>query len=460
MKRVHKSLLTAAVLLGIGGGAGLYAYFQRIDNREERALEELEAQRLFQFGRDDVTDGKIYARGATVAFARDETWGWKITQPVDTPADPTAITSAIDRMATLRVEEVEDAKSLQDYELERPEAWMELNTKKGAFQLNIGPLNQLDGRRYVSDGKKEKVYLAEANFVWSVDRALEAFREHRLLPIALEKVVRVTMSTPAGQEWEIRRGQTAWEVSDHQGHTLEADAGEINLLLVALTKRLRAETYLDEDVPPSGLPAWTRKFELELTNAMTFGLQLGEYSATAATGNEVPVAWVQGSTTRIEVADWARKDLAKTFDQLRNRTISKFEQPDARRVEWWELDKMIAAVERTGPEAEWTVVGSGKPAAQYLPKGAIVALSRYKADAVEKENPSAEELRVFGLEPARRRFVVRGEQNALLADVRLGRKIGEKEEMYIVDLTRKIVGHTGTRLDDLFPGTPQAVTAN
>lgn len=459
MKRVQKSLVTAAIVLGVGGGAGLYAYFSRIDGAEQRERAALEATRLFQFGRDHVNSGRIFARGATIAFARDQQWGWKITSPIETPADPTAVTSAIDRMASIRVEAPEGAGALKDYELDRPEAWMELDTSQGKFTLNIGPMNQLDGRRFVTDQKKEKVYLADPSFTWSVDRALEAFREHKVLPVAAENITRVTMSTPAGMQWELRKAGDGISLTDENGVTQEADAGEVGLLLVALTKRLRADQYLDETITESGLDPWTRKFELGLVNGQTMTLVLGEYSASGATGNEIPVAWVKGTTTRIQVADWVRKDLAKTSLELKNRAISRFDQKAVRRVEWWEFDKMLAAVERTGPDAEWTVVGSGKTAQQYLPKGAVVALARYTADRVEKENPTPAELRVWGLDPARRRFVIRGENNELLADVRLGAKIAD-ENIYVVDLTKKLVGHTGTRLDDLFPATVHSVSGN
>ncbi|MCK6547905.1 hypothetical protein L6R52_18785, partial [Myxococcota bacterium] len=101
MKRLQKTLLTAVLVLGAGGGAFAWMYFADVAKKDERAEAEAKARRIFSFTAADVTGGVLHARTATITFARDPSTGWRITSPVATAADATAIDAAIDRMATL-----------------------------------------------------------------------------------------------------------------------------------------------------------------------------------------------------------------------------------------------------------------------------------------------------------------------------------------------------------------------
>lgn len=446
MKRLHRTLLTASVLVALGGGGALYAWMKELRNAQGKKQEESEAKRLFHFGRDHVAKGRIFARGSTIAFARDEEWEWKIVAPIDTPADPTAIEAALDRMAAMSVEPVDG--ELHTYELDRPQAWMEVSLDSGeTLKLIIGPKNQMTEQRFVTDGTTRRVYLADSAFGWSVDRALEAFREHRVLPVAPEKVIGVASTSPRGPEWKLEKTAQGWTVTDGKTPPIGADEGEVHLIVIGLTKRLRVEHYLSED---GKLDDWKRRIELTLANGRTLAVRLGDYSFTGATGAEIPVAWVEGTTSVMEVPDWVRKDFTKSSADLRDHAVARFDQKEARRIEYWTAEKMSAAVERTGADALWTNVGGGS-AEQGLPTRTLLATARLKAEKIEKENPSEAELRDWQLDPPRRRIVVLAEANRALADIRIGKKLTD-EDMLIMEATRRRVGHYGTRLEDLFPG--------
>jgi hypothetical protein len=152
------------------------------------------------------------------------------------------------------------------------------------------------------------------------------------------------------------------------------------------------------------------------------------------------------------VQDWVRKDFTKTAADLRDRSISRFNRKEARRLEFWTGDKMGAAVDRGDADAQWINSGSKKVAEQGLPNRALLAVSPLKADKVEKEDPTVEELAKWQLDPApRKRIVVRGEGGALIADLRIGQKVADND-IIVMEMKRRLVGHYGTRLEDVFPG--------
>lgn len=449
-------MLTAGVLVALGGGGAYLVWDNDLRDAPERRIAASEAKRLFRFGRDQVERGRIFTRGTTVAFARDTEWGWRIHAPVEALADSTAIEAAIDRMAGMRVDPVEG--NVQRYELDHPEAWMEVETNGGhKHSLLVGPNNEMTEQRYVSDGSG-KVFLADPSFTWSIDRPLEAFREHRVVPLPKEKISALASSSPRGLEWELKRTAEGWIVSDAQGAVLPADESEINFLFVGLTKRLRADEYLSED---GKLEGWKRKLEITFDGG-SMVLYLGDYSWTGATGAELVAAWVEGTSSVIQVAEWARKDFTKTVAELRDRTLSRFDRDAARRIEFWALDKMVVAYVRKDPETPWFTVGS-ENTLQTIPNGVLLSTSRLKAERVEKEHPTAEEMRAWELEPARRKIIVFAENREKLADVRLGKMTripggehghqhgGPDESVMVMEAKRRLVGVYNTRLDDLFP---------
>lgn len=458
MKRVHRSLLTAAVFVVLGGAGAYLVWDNDLRDGQERRMAASEAKRLFRFGRDQVERGRIFTRGTTVAFARDTEWGWRLTSPVETPADSTAIEAAIDRMAGMRVDPVEG--ELARYELDHPEAWMEVETNSTKFLLLIGPKNEMTEQRFVSDGSG-KVFLADPSFTWSIDRPLEAFREHRVVPLAKEKISGLASYSPRGLEWELKRTPEGWIVGDPQGAVLPADESELNFLFVGLTKRLRADDYLSEE---GKLENWKRKLEITYDGG-SMVLYLGEYSLTGATGAELVAAWIEGTSSVIQVGEWARKDFTKTVAELRDRTLSRFDRDQARRIEFWDHDKLAVAYERKDPETPWSAVGGGETI-QTIPNGVLLSTSRLKAERVEKDHPTAEEMRTWELEPARRKIIVLAENRGALAEVRLGKRTrvpgseqhgghqhggAGDETVMIMEAKRRLVGVYSTRLDDLFP---------
>jgi hypothetical protein len=262
-----------------------------------------------------------------------------------------------------------------------------------------------------------------------------------------DKIVAITMSQPSGIDWELRKTPEGWTVADARGATLPADEGEVNFVLVALTQRLRTEQYLSED---GRLERWARKLDVTLSDGTVRHLYLGDYSQTGAVGNDVAAAWIEGTTSVMQVGLWVRKDFGKTFEELRNRAIARFERAEATRIEFWRAGKMMAAVERAGENLPWKLAGTDRDVQQFIPNSLLMTLSRLKADKVEKEHPTAAELKDWELDPARKMLVVKASDGRVLAEVRIGKKISE-EETLVMETSRKLVGRYGHKLEDLFP---------
>lgn len=468
MKRIHRSLLLAGVLLAFGGGSFLYAYVTEIKQRPKKKIEADEKRRLFQFGRDHVTKGTIHARGATIAFARDPDYGWRITSPADTPADATAIDAALDHMATIRGDLVESgevtAQVLQRYELDHPRLWIEVETSKGPFTLLVGPKNPIDERYFVTDGERKKIVLADSAFHGSLDRSLDAFRDRRIFAVPASEVRRIRVTEKGRTRFELTRDASGLTVTEGRSAPIAADDGEANLLVISLTNRLRADRYLtdalaseDEGYLASlGFRQFDVAIEIEARTGKRMVGQLGFFRETSAE-RVATVIHIVGSKTVALVPDSVRQDIDKGLRELRDRTISKLDREQVKRIELVRGDGSSLLFERSDarPDA-WTAGKDKKPALAWKVVPLLNATSHLKASRIVSDHAPASELSSLALDPPALRIRATDASQAVLADVDIGRDLG-KDEVAIRKHGAPEIGALPKKLLEIIPESEDEV---
>ena len=434
MKRVQRTLVFAVVVLAGGGGAALWTLGE-VKTPEERHRKASEEARLFHFGRDHVLGGELFAPSATVAFSRDPAGGWRITAPVSWPADATAIDAMLDRMAGLRLDLVvtEDAtaEELRTTGLERPRVRLDVQLKDGPRHLAVGTKNALQDMYPVTDASKKKIGLTEPGFYWSLDRPLSDFREERLFAVPEEDVERLTVRGPSGEVlYTLTRAEAGWTVAGPGAAPEVADAGTISMLLVRITKHLKAKDFLTDAFDPAamaarfGLDRPTLTLELETAGGRRvgrFGLAKQEHVAALT-----PVVHLEGTQTVAQIEGTFQEELTKVPADFRDRTISRYAPEAVKKVALYMGNDNPIIMEKRGDD--WAIVlPQPHPAKAWRVDALIRAFTLLRADRIYQHDPTKKQLSEWLLDPPSRRLVFYDAAGQVMGDVRIGKYATDSE---------------------------------
>lgn len=427
MNRVQKNLLLAVGFLVVGGGAGLYTLLKKVKTPEERMTDEANAQRFFRFGRVDVVSGELHAKGATVSFARDGA-GWRLTQPVEWPADPESIDAMIDRMTSLRIDPVitEEAgpDDLRTSGLDRPPVRVSVQLKDGSTKtLSLGRLNALSGKYPATDQDQRRIGLTRDDGYWAFNRGHFELRQKRLVPVANSAITQVQLEGAA--RLDLTRGEQGWRLGEEL-----ADSGLTELFLTQLTVHLKAERFLTDRYDPSEAPRYGLDRPLAKLTVVAkerrFELHFANFQETGAP-NGTLVAWTVGTKTVAAVADGLREALNQTPETLRDRLIARYDPAKAARLELQVGSAAPFAAVRL-PDGRWVIdEPAQRPTRTFVINALVNGYSGVRATGVVTTEATAKELEQWKLDPWAWRVVVKDQAGVALADVRLGDYLGDTE---------------------------------
>jgi hypothetical protein len=449
MTRVQRALLTSAVVLAAGGGLAAYAFIEGYQGEKDRALEEAEKQRLFQFGRDHVKGGEIVKKELAVRFERSES-GFVLTEPITGPADDESIGFAIDAMAAIRGDTITDDASpadLTSYGLEAPEITMIVRVDGGEHRLLVGGKNDVNERYYVTDEKKKKILAAEPTFYEKLDRDLYAFRSKRIFPLDRQKVNAIRVTERDKPRYVLEKGASGWSVSAG-GKTFQADPFVMDRFLLLLTRDLKAEAFATDALAPGE----ERRFGLDeprfVVEVEAGPVKLRGRVGTVAAGKDAglrdsgeddalsPGPWVQleGTRTVAEVMEVFPSDLDKDLDVLRDHTISSFDEEAISKITFDLASGERGIVERvsgSGQSSRWSLtLPQTAPAKAWKVQKVLFVFAKLRSDRIESDAPSAKDLERWQLVPPKQKLTFSNASGEVIAEISIG-KLVDKDHAFI-----------------------------
>lgn len=470
MGRLARTARTAALLAAVGGGTAAALYVVQVRPREAIEQAEREAKRLFHFGRAHVVGGRLETKGATLAFAREDGGRFRLSEPVDWPADPEALGALLDRMAILRIDpvltEAATADELRGWGLDPPAFRLHVHLRDGArHTVLIGAKNELVDKVAVSAGGR-RVGLASAGFLWAFDRPFEDFRSARLSTFSADAVVGVRV---LGEDGSLRvalaRVDGVWRL-DPDGRSVRASPSRVRTLVERMTSQLEATRFVTDRFEPSGadgrfgLDAPVATVVLEADGGRTETFRFGRLRGTSEDAGSL-VAHRSGTKTVAEV-DGERlwPTLIRSSEELHDTRVSRFD-----------LNAVAEVTIRIGRAAPFTVrrqddrwVATSRPE-QRLKAWRIDAVIRafafLEGSAVHRAEPTAAELRAWLLEPPSRRLVFKDDEGAVLAAVRIGNRLDEdhllaasEDDMRVIAVLERPLRSLPDRFQDLVDTSP------
>jgi len=267
-----RTTLIAALLLAVFGA---YAYFFEYKKAEEEKRQEEEEKKIFSIDWEKVEGFKLTNAHGTFLVEKREAEAeegspagaqkieWRITEPLQTDADNTAINGLVNNLKGVKLEQVvtESAENLDPYGLKEPEIRIAVQVAEGVeapLPLLVGAKSPIGSNSYAMWEGEDRVLLLSTHLAPQFDKGLYDLRQRKLFAFKREDVERLRILRSGDPELELVKEGDKWEIV----LPIRARASEtaVNQILNKLTT-LKAEAFVDEapkDLADYGLdrPVW------------------------------------------------------------------------------------------------------------------------------------------------------------------------------------------------------------
>lgn len=355
----------AVLFLALAG----YLYF--VEN--PRHAKEAEQKKLLDFKPDDVTGVALTYPDKQIVVKKTGA-GWHLEKPIDAAADQTAVQNLVRAVAdveTKRTLSSEDAKSLDVYGLDKPDAIVTLTLSDGKPlpSIRVGKAAPVGFSAYVQLEGSPEVKIVPSVFQTGVKREVKDLRDKTVIDFQDGEVNRIEIAT-FGSTIELAREGDGWKIEKPK--ELRADASEVNAFLSSL-RGARAEDFVDSPgaLADYGLDSPREKVVVVVGKDQTRKeLWLG--AEKAKDSKNVLYVKRPDSDTVFAIGTWTWTSLHKDVSAFRDKTVLPFEVANISAIE----------VARRDGEA-YRLVKEASPAGSPTP-GAASAEASWKVDGAKR----------------------------------------------------------------------------
>jgi len=346
---LRKTLLMVVVLLALGA----YAYF--VEFAKEKA--EAENKKLFAFDKETVTEVSLTYPDRSLVLKKDADDQWQIIQPLQVKADESTVNNLINAIADAEVKRTldEPQQDLSLYGLNAPVVKLQivLKDEKTLPVLSIGKDTPVGFSVYVQKENDSKILLAPQSFRIGMQKETKDLRDRTIIDFNIEEVKQIGLR---GQDKDIVLSKTdaGWTLEKPLG--VNADDTEVRTFLSSL-RAVRAQDFLEQptqELKDFGLvpPQLSVSLALGDGNARETVLIGGEKSEDE--GGKQRYVKREKQDTLFLVGDWVLRDLDKNANDFRDKTIMRFAQDQAAKVEVKRQDGGSFILTR-GADKKWSM---------------------------------------------------------------------------------------------------------
>jgi hypothetical protein len=239
------------ILLLVAIGAAVAVYYLEFKPGKPRDEAKDESRPAFNFKAEDLIALAINRAGQKIRLERRD-GRWRLTEPVDAPADASVLEALASDLAAARVERqiVSAPEELDKYGLVNPGLDLEIRLKSGqTHRLQFGGKDFSGGSVYARvDGSKEVALLPSA-LLASADKPLNDLRDRSLLTgLTPAEIASLDLNNSHGS-LKLAREKASWELRSPV--TAPADEAGVSDLLETLASAKGAEVVSEKGEDPS-----------------------------------------------------------------------------------------------------------------------------------------------------------------------------------------------------------------
>jgi hypothetical protein len=403
--RFRNTLILAILLVGLGA----YLYFVE----SKHIAEEGKKEKIVELNADDVTAITLVYPDREIALEKSDA-GWRLTKPVQAPADDITVKNLIRAVADAEVKKTidEPPSDLTQFGLAQPMVVVKVIAKDTSLpDLKVGKTTSVSLSTYVQRADQAKIYLTSSAFHSGMDKQVKDLRDKKIVDFKEDDITRVALHGPEG-EVVLAKADGNWKIE--QPAAYRADGNAVRALL-STVRNLRATEFAsdapsDADLTTYGLDKPQRQLVLTGGDGKEIRLLVGKESDQGlyVKPGDRPTTFVVGK--------WAARDLAKGVNDLRDKTVLTFDPGAATAVEVVRGDG--ARFTMRSADGKWSIDGSDQPVDSTAIGTYVGALSRLSGSQVLSDGPS--DLAPYGLAPPALTITVRGKDDVLIGTVLAG----------------------------------------
>jgi hypothetical protein len=423
-----KQIITALVVLVL---LSVYLYFGEIKKRQNKETEKNKKETIYQdFKKEDVSEIVVQTIENKIVIKKNGN-DWMITEPIQSYADESVIGSILDRHSAAKSDRIIEQANLTDYNLDKPDVYIEFVTKDRTYRLNMSGYNPIGDSAYAAmPGNTTTVYLVPKHMRLDCDKELKDFRYKGLMKFTDDAVTEMVVNfNDRDKKYRLKREGGWWYIVSPVSKTAKND---------------RITTYLSY-MKNTGI-----KDFLDAKDAARYGLSNPSEYIEVYTGKDVQRAYFgkedKSKNSRyakstihknlLEIPDYVYNGIAK-IDEITNKQLFMFVQDKVEKISVKYGDKSIVAVkqkDKNGTEkweySEFKNIPNKKKESIYI-FGVASNLYWLEYKSVIKKFDQKEEAEKYGLIPGLAEIKLYGKDDELFGTAILGGKVEGKEEIYV-----------------------------
>lgn len=421
---LRKAVVMAVVLLALGA----YVYLVELPRDEENAAK----KKLFTFAKDTVSEVHLTYPERSLHLKKDAAGKWRVVQPIDTEADETTVTNLVNAIADAEISRILD-EPVQDpalYGLNAPAVKLQVTLKDGKSlpQVLIGKDTPVGFSVYLQKEGETKLLLTPQAFRLGLTKEVKDIRDKTIFSLQPGEVKKIEIKGQ-GKDISLTKIEAGWSLERPTNG--KADDAQVQTFLTAV-QNLKAVDFVEQPVLEAkeyGLapPQLTLSFSRGAESAKKTLLVGGEKTVDSA--NKQRYLKREEQTTLFLAADWVFRDLDKSVNDFRDKTIARFAQGQAVKITVKRRDQQDFTLTR-GADKKWTIDKTGDGVFQETVATQLLsALADLRGYEVAADNPP--DLAVYDLATPAVAIIVSDEKNAQLASVHAGQKNeGDAKKMF------------------------------
>lgn len=427
MKQTTRTLIGLAVLLGLAGGIGGVAMWAQRDEAKKTEARE-KSEKLFDFDKGQAKELRIEKDGKlAVALVKGEK-GWKLTQPVQTDGEDSAVESLLSTLSGLKQKkDLGDEKDAKQFGLDKPSLAVTVKLADGKEQgLQVGLESSFDNTLYVRRLSDPTIRVLDGYVKTSLDKGAFDLRDKKVARLDDAVEVKRVEVTAVKVPYVLEKDGTAWKLGGAVADSAAADR------VVSSVKGLRATGVAAEsakDLKPFGLDKPRAVAKLSVSSgkdAYARTVKLGQTRAQGAVAQKT-YAMRDDSPTVFEVDAQIVKDLEKEPFDLQDKLLVHADREAVRELVFESPSGVVKVARKKEAPADggaadetFTVSAPQQGAAKkWKLSSALYSITGLHAAAFDGKAPAAKDLAKYGLDKPKT-VTLLGEGGKILARVRAG----------------------------------------
>jgi len=467
VNQANRTLLVLAGLTVAAIGIGLFAYFgvqekdthaEKVKSRDERLFDPLKLDERLKDGGSPVAEFRkitVTLKDQTTTIEREDGKPWRVTAPVNVPADKLAADQVVSQLQQAKlkqvIEETPDEAALQKYGLAPPQfvvtAEALVSGELRTLKLEGGIENTFDGTVYLRRDGQPKVWSSEGGVRWTLQKSTFDFRDKEVFGIEEPKVIKIEVKTKENAYTVERDANRTWQLVKPIQYA--ADQTALQGALGALNKD-RAISF-----PPDTAEA--RKHfevpELDATLTLEGGALVRVRFAKVGTAT-----WLLreegGKAVLAELPVSSAGQLNRNVNDLKDRLVLPFKKEAVAKIVFRASDGKEVVIERPrgadgGTGESWQVVAPvAGPAKTFKVAAVLWTLGALKIAELGEDAPK--DWAKYGLAATARSVTLKGYDGKELGRLAIGFEVPKKlNTVYLRAARNQVLEADSSRLTEL-----------